>query len=332
MISVGVIANPSAGKDIRRLVAQGRVVSDQEKANTLIRVFAGLKAMGVDRVLSMPERSLLTREAAKKFEGALVTDYVEMPPAEHGGASTRAAKAMIEDGVECIVTIGGDGTNRNVAAAGSDVPLVAISTGTNNVFPQMVEGTLAGVAAGAIATRKVTREEVCRHSKRLEIFIDGQLREIALVDAAVSREMFAGTRAVWDLSTITDVFLTRAEPACIGISALGAHLQRITIDEPRGMHFTIGDSKSKTQVLAPTGPGTVDSVGIDRWSVLEPGDRHEIEQRPGMIALDGEREVSLLAGQTVEISLSTDGPWVVDVPVALEVLARINSNGMRPAT
>ncbi|MCH8103114.1 MAG: NAD(+)/NADH kinase [Chloroflexi bacterium] len=187
MISVGVIANPSAGKDIRRLVAQGRVISDQEKANTLIRVFAGLKAMGVDRVLSMPERSLLTREAAKKFAGELVTDYVQMPAAEHGGASTRAARAMIEDGVECIVTLGGDGTNRNVAAAGGDVPLVAISTGTNNVFPQMVEGTLAGVAAGALATGKVSREEVCRHSKRLEIFIDGELKEIALVDAAISR-------------------------------------------------------------------------------------------------------------------------------------------------
>ncbi len=68
MISVGVIANPSAGKDIRRLVAQGRVVSDQEKSNTLIRVFAGLNAMGVDRVLSMPERSLLTRAAANIFD------------------------------------------------------------------------------------------------------------------------------------------------------------------------------------------------------------------------------------------------------------------------
>ena len=202
---------------------------------------------------------------------------------------------MIDDGVECIITLGGDGTNRNVAAAGGDVPLVAISTGTNNVFPQMVEGTLAGVAAGAVATGKVSREEACRHSKRLEIFVDGELKEIALVDAAVSKEMFAGTRAVWDLSTISDVFLTRAEPACIGISALGAHLQQITIDEPRGLHLVIGDAGSETQVIAPTGPGTVDAVGVASWSVLEPGDRQQIDQRPGMIALDGEREVSLLA-------------------------------------
>ena len=42
MSTVGIIANPAAGKDIRRLVAHGRVVSNQEKANILRRVFAGI--------------------------------------------------------------------------------------------------------------------------------------------------------------------------------------------------------------------------------------------------------------------------------------------------
>ena len=42
MSSVGIIANPLAGKDIRRLVSQANVVSNQDKANTLRRVFAGL--------------------------------------------------------------------------------------------------------------------------------------------------------------------------------------------------------------------------------------------------------------------------------------------------
>ena len=34
MALVGIIANPAASKDIRRLVAQGRVVPDWEKVNT----------------------------------------------------------------------------------------------------------------------------------------------------------------------------------------------------------------------------------------------------------------------------------------------------------
>ena len=35
----------------------------------------------------------------------------------------------------CIITMGGDGTNRMVAK-GCEVPLLPISTGTNNVFPK----------------------------------------------------------------------------------------------------------------------------------------------------------------------------------------------------
>ena len=47
---VGIIANPAASKDIRRLVAQGRVVPDWEKVNTVRRVMLGLQAVGVERV------------------------------------------------------------------------------------------------------------------------------------------------------------------------------------------------------------------------------------------------------------------------------------------
>ena len=324
MISVGIIANPAAGKDIRRLVAQGRVVSDQEKSNTLLRVYAGLRSMGVERVFAMPDSSGLTFAAAREFETDIQTEYVQMPAAEHGGATARAAAAIVEDGVGAIVTLGGDGTNRNVATAGGEVPIVAISTGTNNVFPQMVEGTLAGIAAGAVASGKVSREDSSVRSKRLEIYIDGELEDIALVDVAVSRELFAGTRAVWDLGTLTDVYLTRAEPACIGISAIGAHLKRVHLDDPEGLHIKMGDSHSELQVLAPTGPGTVQKIGIADWNTMKPGNRVTIDLKPGMLALDGEREISLLKGMHVEIGLSIEGPWVVDVPRTLEALAAVN--------
>ena len=79
-----------------------------------------------------------------------------------------------------------------------DTPLAAISTGTNNVFPQMVEGTLAGIAAGAVASGAVPVEFATRRSKRLDVLIDGELADIALVDAAVTTQIFVGARAVWD--------------------------------------------------------------------------------------------------------------------------------------
>ena len=50
---VGIIANPSASKDIRRLVAQGRVVPDWEKVNTVRRVLLGLQSVGIENVVEI---------------------------------------------------------------------------------------------------------------------------------------------------------------------------------------------------------------------------------------------------------------------------------------
>ena len=217
MSTVGIIANPAAGKDIRRLVAQGRVVSNQEKSNTLRRVFAGLVSVGVERVLVMPDMSGLSRAAVAENKDRIAVEYVDMRPADTQADSTRAAKAMTEAGAGCIVTLGGDGTNRVVARGCGDTPLAAISTGTNNVFPQMVEGTLAGIAAGAVASGAVPVEFATRRSKRLDVLIDGELADIALVDAAVTTQIFVGARAVWDPASLVEMFLTRAEPASIGL-------------------------------------------------------------------------------------------------------------------
>ena len=139
--------------------------------------------------------------------------------------------------VECIVTLGGDGTNRAVARECGDVPLVPISTGTNNVFPSMTDGTIAGLAAGVIATGIVDSADVTSRHTRLEVLLDGEIADIALVDLAVSTERFGGGRAVWDMTTIDELFLTRSESTNIGLSAIGAQLMRVAPDDQSGLHI-----------------------------------------------------------------------------------------------
>ena len=325
MSTVGIIANPMAGKDIRRLVAHGRVVSNQEKANILRRVFAGVVSTGTDRILIMPDHSGLSRPASADVEGEIAIEFVDMPTADHQGASTNAAKVMVQRGVDCIVTLGGDGTNRVVSKGCLDVPLVPISTGTNNVFPANTEGTLAGIAAGSVATGVLTRDDVCRRSKRIDIYVDSELHDDALVDAAVSTQMFVGARAVWDTSTLHAMFLTRAEPASIGLSSIGSRLTPVSIDDQYGLYIRM-DGKpgsNATTVRAPVAPGTVSDVDIMDWRKIMPGEQIEIDLHQGTIALDGEREVELLPNQKVHAQLSTDGPWVVDVPHAMMLLANL---------
>ena len=202
MSTVGIIANPAAGKDIRRLVAQGRVVSNQEKSNTLRRVFAGLQSQGVTKVIVMPDMAGLARNAMSDTRDTLRSEFIDQTPTGSQRDSTVAAQIMRDAGVDCIVTLGGDGTNRLVAKGCGDVPLAPISTGTNNVFPKEIEGTLAGIAAATVAKNPDSRERACRRSKKIEIIVNGELRDIALVDAAVSRQTMGGARALWDVGTL----------------------------------------------------------------------------------------------------------------------------------
>ena len=145
--SVGIIANPASGKDIRRLVAHGSVFDNNEKVNIIERVLLGLDALGIDQVLAMPDIAGLAGHARHRAKIDMQVDLLDFPLKNSAADSTRAAELMARAGAGCIVTLGGDGTNRAVARGCGYVPIVPVSTGTNNAFPVMIEGTLAGMAA-----------------------------------------------------------------------------------------------------------------------------------------------------------------------------------------
>lgn len=316
MSSVGIIANPAAGKDIRRIVSQGRFVPNHEKVNILKRVLAGLDAMNVERVIFMPDTGSLGKNALAGIELSLSPQFVNMPVFHEENDSSRAARVMRESGVGCIITLGGDGTNRVVAKECGEVPIMPISTGTNNVFPRMMEGTIAGIAAGAVASGKVDPDKATTHHTRLEVYLDGDLRDIALVDLAVSRERFVGARAIWDISTLHELFLTRAEPTSIGLSAIGARLKQLSPQEELGLYIQLG--KGQTIEAAPVAPGLVQDVEISLWKTIETGGPGvSVDLRPATIALDGERSFSLSSHSEVEVRLSKDGPRVIEPEQAL---------------
>ena len=322
--AVGIIANPAAGKDIRRIVAQGRFVPNHEKVNILKRVLAGLDAVGVERVLFMPDAGALGSHALQDASFNLSAGFVEMPVFHEELDTTRATREMREAGVECIVTLGGDGTNRAVAKECGDIPLVPISTGTNNVFPDMTDGTIAGLAAGVVTTGIADPADVTSRHTRLEVLMDGELRDIALVDLAVSTERFVGGRAVWDMTTIDELFLTRSESTNIGLSAIGAQLLRIRPDEQSGLHIKLGTGGEC--VLATVAPGLVETVEVAAWEAIEvDGPVVTIDLRPATIALDGERTFSIPVDSHVSVRLSANGPRVVDLDAALSIAAQKES-------
>lgn len=321
MTCVGIIANPASGRDIRRLVARASVFGNNEKVNILQRVLLALDAVGVDEASIMPDEYEL---GGRALDGLKLTSLraavLDMPTTATDKDSTQAALRFCDMGVGCLVVLGGDGTNRVVAKGCGRIPTVSISTGTNNVYPTMVEGTVAGMAAGLVATDEVDVEEVTFRAKRLDLYIDDQLADVALIDVVTSSDLWVGTRAIWDPSRILEVVLARAEPGNIGISSLGACFQPLGSRDRLGIYLALGTKG--TRVLAPMAPGIVARVAVREQRVLSVGEQVTLDGSASTVALDGEREIEIYGRRTITVRLTQNGPSVVDIPRCMEVAAR----------
>lgn len=324
MITVGIIANPASGKDIRRLVAHGSVFDNDEKVSIVRRVLLGLDALGVERVLIMPDSYGIGLRALHTLKLKLETTILGMPRTFSQEDSRLATQIMVDSGAQVLVTLGGDGTNRIVSKASQDVPLMPISTGTNNVFPNMIEASIAGLAAGLVACGQA--DEAVERAPQLDVLRDGQeeVSDIALIDAAVYAERFIASRAVWDAAKIREVVLTRAEPGNIGLSSIGSHLLGGAYPPGHGLYLRIDPLASGGQrVLAPIAPGLLEPVHVAAYRLLAPGDEVVLSHLEAcVLAVDGEREIRLPPGSRLRLRLNAHGPRVINARKAIEVAAR----------
>ncbi len=221
MSKVGIIANPAAGKDIRRLVAYASITGNREKTDMARRVILGIDSTGVDEIMIMPDYSGLGSGALAGLGRKNIRAKISILDMEINGTQEDSTAAMIlmdKLGVDCTVTLGGDGTNRAVVKGNRSIPLVAVSTGTNNVFPVMVEATTAGIAAGIVARGVVDPDNVISVHKRLVVTKNCNESDMALIDVVALEQPFVGARAVWKLSEVKQIICTRSEPNAVGLS------------------------------------------------------------------------------------------------------------------
>jgi len=161
-----------------------------------------------------------------------------------------------------------------------------------------------------------------RH-KWLEVLTPGRLPDLALVDLALLRGRFAGSKAVWEAEELRELVVTRADPATIGLSAIAGVLRPVAPEDSFGLAVTL-DATSPRRVLAPFGPGLPLVVGIAAVREIRVGETVRLmAQVPSMVALDGEREFGIAEGQVVEVRLRSDGPWIVDSSHVLREMVRL---------
>ncbi|MGE0511670.1 MAG: NAD(+)/NADH kinase [Acidimicrobiia bacterium] len=319
---VGIVANPSSARDIRRLVADGALVTTHDKVNMLRRMLAGLGSVGVSRALSMTDLGGISAQLADVANGPAskawpTLDFVDQHLTQSAADTTIAVEAMVAAGAGAIVVLGGDGTNAVVADACGNVPIASISTGTNNAFPRSAEPTVVGIAAGLVATGALDADEVARRTKALTVRSD-ERRHRALVDVAITTHDSVASGAVWDPSTVREVFSCFAEPHRIGLSSIGAHIRTVRRDDPFGLHLRLG-RPAVASVRVPLGPGLMADVDVAEVEELARDTTITVATPFGVVAVDGERAFRFGRHDTVTVTLSADGPRAIDVEAAMEL-------------
>jgi predicted polyphosphate/ATP-dependent NAD kinase len=316
--TVGIIANPESGKDIRRLVSHASVFDNMEKVNIAERILLTLQAFGIRKVLVMPETFGIVMRAINAIGKDLKIDFDFLPIEVLGNwKDTYNATKQMKDKVSAIIVIGGDGTNRIVAKACGDIPIMPLSTGTNNVHPYMMEATIAAEAVASIVMGFVTKEEGTYKRKRLEIFQEDKLKDIALIDIAVTMHSYVGTKAIWKPELLKEIVVTECSPYNIGLSSIAGNIKEIKMNEDHGFYVEIGDCE---MIKAAIAPGVLREIGIKNFRILNLGEKLKLKNIPSLLALDGERE--LYINNDVYVKITRNGPRVINYQKTLRMAAQ----------
>jgi hypothetical protein len=319
---VGIIVNPLSGRDVRRLAARAGTSTPEDKRNQVQRILVGAAAGGARQAVLVRDPFRIADSAVAALGIEIDVELLDLATRCHPSDTPTAALAMRERGCGALVVLGGDGTNRVIARVWPDAPLVPVSTGTNNVFPTMVEPTMAGAAAGLVASGRVPLEEVARPCKVVRVAIEGEPDDLALIDVVHLVDDTLGNRMPYDTTKIRRVVVSRAEPCAVGISPVAGLLHPVPAAEDAGVevHCLPGGDP----LLVPISPGLYTEMAIagSRKLALE---EEVVIEGPGLLAFDGDRERVLAPGQKARVWVERTGPIVIDVPATLREAARRGS-------
>ena len=319
-----------AGRDVRRLLGRALQQTPEMKRNQIQRVVVGAAAAGARRVVLMRDCFRSSQSAVEGLKLHAEVSVLDGPIETNASDTVAAVSRLREIGCGALVVLGGDGTNRIVAGTWPDAPIVPISTGTNNVFPELVEATSAGAAAGCVASGIVPLEEATHPCKKIEVEYADGIRDLALVDVAVLDGDHPGSLLAFDPEQLRHLVLTRGEPAAVGMSPIGGLLEPVTRDDDCGVQVTCtAPGGGGRPLLCAISPGLYRTAHVREAQRLPLGKWIEL-RGPGVVAFDGDRQRHLAADEPLRARIVRDGPRVIDVPATLAAAAQRSAFSQRP--
>jgi hypothetical protein len=305
---VGLIANPTSSKDIRRLTMLARVIDVEEKANLVARLLVGLGSEPEVEVLGIRDTAgLLERGIGLAGPAAAPVGFVPIDIEGTEDDTRRAAAHLAANGAAALITVGGDGTVRAAAEGWPQAPLVPVAAGTNNAFALTDEPSVIGLAT-ARAVMAGTNSFLPTTALQVSTTEGSAL---AVIDAVAVRTHWVGAGAVWEPAQLVEGLVTTARRTAVGIASVSAAVGQLPPAHAR--HLRFGGTET---VRAVFGPGLILDVPIQSHQDLPIGGEVELSQEAGMVALDGERRL-LAEHARVQV---VDGPRVLDLEQALRAV------------
>ena len=319
---LGIIVNPMSGRDVRRVIARASTSAHLEKQQQVARLIVSAIAHGVERIYLGNEPFRIGARASENLrerDQVTLLDY----PLTHTAKDTESmAERMWEAGCRTFIVLGGDGTSRIVARQYPDAVLLPLSTGTNNVFPFREEATVAGAAAGLIASGRLAMEEACSRCKRIVVdqVEPGSFKDIALIDAVVLHNDVVGSFMPFEGNQLRTLILARAEAGAVGMSPIGGYLDPCSHEDDWGIVVSC-DPSAKNHLKIPISPGLWQSVGISDHRRLPLGERVPLGAQ-GIIAFDGDRTLDLANHPSTSGRIERDGPWIINPQQVMNLAAK----------
>jgi NAD+ kinase len=283
---IGLIANPVASKDIRRLVGLARVVDVEEKANLIARLLAGMTAGPPLVVYALNDSGGMVQRALRLARAR--TPPVEFLPIEAEGSERDthdAAYMLAAMGARGLVTVGGDGTIRSAVEGWPDARLVPLAAGTNNAVAIVHEPTMVGYATSLAAAGHVP-DDAYDQLTTMVVHTGEAESSTAVVDAVGVRTHWTGARALWEPDDLVEAVVANARPEAVGIASIAAALGPIPPRHARYIRFGPG-----RRVRAIFGPGLVGDVSVAEHHTVPEGSRTGFDPATRVVALDGERRL-----------------------------------------
>ena len=173
----------------------------------------------------------------------------------------------------------------------------------------MIDPTIAGIAAGFFVNLLKGKDKYLIRNPYISVKVDENEKDIALIDLALSKQNFVGSKAIWDPEMIEELFLTKSSPLSIGLSSIGSRV--LSPNKNKGIRIIFGQQGKL--IYAPIAPGLISTLKVKNWSHMNPDEIIKLKNFSGTIALDGEREIEIFGNNKIEISYKKSGPYIIDI-------------------